>query len=71
MWVSELTPLTPDLENVFLELTGTMPDPTAHRQVDDAPRDIPAQPIAPTAASDATAIPANGAAPTPAERTDA
>ncbi len=42
MWVSELTPLTPDLENVFLELTGTMPDATAHRQVDDPPRPLPA-----------------------------
>jgi ABC-2 type transport system ATP-binding protein len=38
LWVSELTPLRPDLENVFLELTGTMPDLLAHRQVDDLPR---------------------------------
>jgi len=38
LWVSELTPLRPDLENVFLELTGTMPDQNAHRQVDDLPR---------------------------------
>ena len=36
MWVSELTPLTPDLESVFLELTGTAPQPGEHRQVDDA-----------------------------------
>jgi ABC-2 type transport system ATP-binding protein len=33
MWVSELTPLTPDLESVFLELTGTTPTPGIPRQV--------------------------------------
>ncbi len=38
LWISELTPLRPDLENVFLELTGTMPEQNAHRQVDDLPR---------------------------------
>ena len=27
LWVSELTPLVPDLENVFLELTAGVPDP--------------------------------------------
>jgi ABC-2 type transport system ATP-binding protein len=37
LWLTELTPMRPDLENVFLELTGTMPDPSAHRQVDDPP----------------------------------
>jgi len=36
MWVSELTPLTPDLESVFLQLTGTTPEPEAPKQVDDA-----------------------------------
>jgi len=36
MWVTELTPLTPDLESVFLELTGTAPQPGAPRQVDEA-----------------------------------
>jgi ABC-2 type transport system ATP-binding protein len=36
MWVSELTPVTPDLESVFLQLTGTVPTPGLHRQVDDA-----------------------------------
>ncbi|MBX6357976.1 MAG: ATP-binding cassette domain-containing protein [Micromonosporaceae bacterium] len=33
MWVSELTPLTPDLESVFLELTGTTPTAGIPRQV--------------------------------------
>ena len=32
----ELTPLAPDLEDVFLTLTGTMPEPGLHRQVDDS-----------------------------------
>jgi len=36
LWVSELTPLTPDLESVFLELTGTTPESGHHRQVDEA-----------------------------------
>ena len=36
MWVTELTPLTPDLESVFLELTGTAPQPGVPRQVDEA-----------------------------------
>jgi ABC-2 type transport system ATP-binding protein len=36
MYVSELTPLTPDLESVFLQLTGTVPEPGTHRQVDEA-----------------------------------
>ncbi|MGE5830675.1 MAG: ABC transporter ATP-binding protein, partial [Micromonosporaceae bacterium] len=40
LWVRELTPLTPDLESVFLTLTGTMPEPGVHRQVDDS-----AQPV--------------------------
>jgi ABC-2 type transport system ATP-binding protein len=29
-WVSELTPVAPDLEDVFLELTGTTPQPGVH-----------------------------------------
>jgi ABC-2 type transport system ATP-binding protein len=37
MWVSELTPLTPDLESVFLQLTGA----SAPRQVDEAVRPGP------------------------------
>lgn len=34
IYVSELTPLTADLESVFLELTGTAPVDGANRQVD-------------------------------------
>ncbi|MFG3705230.1 ABC transporter ATP-binding protein [Micromonospora sp. NPDC047670] len=36
LWVRELTPLRPDLESVFLELTGTPGHPPAPRQVDDS-----------------------------------
>jgi ABC-2 type transport system ATP-binding protein len=36
IWLSELSPLTPDLESVFLALTGTMPEPGQHRRVDDS-----------------------------------
>jgi ABC-2 type transport system ATP-binding protein len=36
LWVQELTPVAPDLEDVFLTLTGTMPEPGLHRQVDDS-----------------------------------
>ncbi|BCB82044.1 ABC transporter ATP-binding protein [Phytohabitans flavus] len=36
MWVSELTPLTPDLESVFLQLTNSAPEPVPTRQVDEA-----------------------------------
>jgi len=36
LWVSELTPLTPDLESVFLALTGTEPTPGHVRQVDES-----------------------------------
>nr|WP_245719140.1 ATP-binding cassette domain-containing protein [Micromonospora rhizosphaerae] len=36
VWVRELVPLRPDLESVFLELTGTGPHPTIPRQVDDS-----------------------------------
>jgi len=34
LFVSELTPVTVDLESVFLDLTGTAPVPGQHRQVD-------------------------------------
>ena len=34
LYVSELAPVTADLESVFLELTGTAPVPGQHRQVD-------------------------------------
>jgi ABC-2 type transport system ATP-binding protein len=36
LWVRELTPLGPDLEDVFLTITGTMPEPGLRRQVDDS-----------------------------------
>ncbi|WP_412747012.1 ATP-binding cassette domain-containing protein [Krasilnikovia sp. MM14-A1004] len=35
LYVSELTPVTADLESVFLELTGTAPVPGHYRQVDE------------------------------------
>ena len=34
LWVRELVPLRPDLESVFLELTGAHPQPALPRQVD-------------------------------------
>ncbi|NJP33776.1 ABC transporter ATP-binding protein [Micromonospora thermarum] len=36
-WVRELTPLRPDLESVFLELTGPAGHPAVPRQVDGSP----------------------------------
>lgn len=36
LYVSELAPVTADLESVFLELTATAPVPGQHRQVDQA-----------------------------------
>ena len=36
LWLTELSPLTPDLESVFLDITGTMPEPGTHHQVDDS-----------------------------------
>ncbi|RLP92880.1 ATP-binding cassette domain-containing protein [Micromonospora sp. BL4] len=38
LWVGELTPLRPDLESVFLELTGAGGHPSVPRQVDDSGR---------------------------------
>jgi ABC-2 type transport system ATP-binding protein len=38
LWVRELVPLRPDLESVFLELTGTTPHPAVPRQVDGSVR---------------------------------
>ncbi|MGC5029400.1 ABC transporter ATP-binding protein [Micromonospora sp. DT229] len=38
LWVRELTPVRPDLESVFLELTGAGPQPTLPRQADGGPR---------------------------------
>ncbi|WP_433460519.1 ABC transporter ATP-binding protein [Micromonospora sp. CA-248212] len=42
LWVAELTPLRPDLESVFLELTGAGKHPSVPRQVDEAARPIDA-----------------------------
>jgi ABC-2 type transport system ATP-binding protein len=42
LYVAELTPLTVDLESVFLELTGTAPVAGHARQVDDAVAPTPA-----------------------------
>jgi ABC-2 type transport system ATP-binding protein len=36
VWLTELSPLAPDLESVFLDLTGTRPVEGVYRQVDDA-----------------------------------
>ncbi|MDG4833718.1 ATP-binding cassette domain-containing protein [Solwaraspora sp. WMMD1047] len=36
LYVSELAPITVDLESVFLELTATAPVPGQHRQVDES-----------------------------------
>ncbi|WP_410813181.1 ABC transporter ATP-binding protein [Micromonospora sp. 067-2] len=36
LWVGELTPLRPDLESVFLELTGAGEHPSVPRQSDDS-----------------------------------
>jgi len=36
LYVSELAPVTVDLESVFLELTGTAPVDGQHRQVDQS-----------------------------------
>ncbi|MEU7849258.1 ATP-binding cassette domain-containing protein [Micromonospora parva] len=38
LWVGELTPLRPDLESVFLELTGAYGHQSVPRQVDDSSR---------------------------------
>lgn len=44
LYVSELAPVTVDLESVFLELTGTAPVPGQHRQVDQSAMVEPAVP---------------------------
>ncbi|BCJ59933.1 ATP-binding cassette domain-containing protein [Micromonospora endophytica] len=48
LYVSELAPVTVDLESVFLELTNTAPVPGQHRQVDQSARVDGAEPSAPT-----------------------
>ncbi|MET8277428.1 ABC transporter ATP-binding protein [Micromonospora sp. NPDC005174] len=47
LWVAELTPLRPDLESVFLELTGAGEHPSVPRQVDEAagPRGADGTPV--------------------------
>lgn len=40
LWLTELTPLTPDLESVFLDLTGTRPHPADPPQIG-----VPAAPV--------------------------
>lgn len=42
LWVRELTPLTPDLESVFLSLTDTVPEPGRAKQVDESVLPVPA-----------------------------
>ncbi|MFC7549740.1 ABC transporter ATP-binding protein [Plantactinospora sp. GCM10030261] len=49
LYVSELAPVTADLESVFLELTGTAPVPGQHRQVDQSA--LPGDPGQATSAS--------------------
>jgi ABC-2 type transport system ATP-binding protein len=72
MYVSELTPLLPNLENVFLDLTGTAPTPDGHRQVDESyqppedavepdPSDGPPTPDVGVTADQPSAVPAPGA----------
>ncbi|HEX5598434.1 MAG TPA: ATP-binding cassette domain-containing protein [Micromonosporaceae bacterium] len=50
LWVRELTPLTPDLESVFLQLTDTEPVPGRIKQIDESvlppPSDVAAGPPA-------------------------
>ncbi|WP_341717878.1 ATP-binding cassette domain-containing protein [Micromonospora sp. FIMYZ51] len=48
LYVSELAPVTVDLESVFLELTNTAPVPGQHRQVDQSVRVDGAESSAPT-----------------------
>ena len=43
VWLTELSPLAPDLESVFLDLTGTRPVEGVYRQVDDANKPEPAE----------------------------
>ena len=47
LYVSELAPVTVDLESVFLELTATAPVPGQHRQVDQSVRVDGTAPSAP------------------------
>jgi ABC-2 type transport system ATP-binding protein len=62
LWVRELTPLTPDLESVFLALTGTTPEPGRAKQIDESVLPVPSH-------GTATWAPAPGTGPTPSRRT--
>jgi ABC-2 type transport system ATP-binding protein len=57
LFVSELTPVPPDLESIFLELTGTMPIPGQRLQVGEA------RPRSGVPAADPVAVPAVVGAP--------
>lgn len=64
IWVAELTPLAPDLESVFLTLTGTTPEAGQRRQVDDSVQPPPSEaaqidlsPAAATATATAPRVP--------------
>ena len=61
LWVRELTPLTPDLESVFLQLTNTEPRPGAPRQVDESV--LPGAPTVDLPADGPTVLPDNGTVP--------
>ncbi|MCW2506301.1 MAG: transporter [Actinomycetia bacterium] len=45
LFVSELTPIAPDLESIFLELTGTAPIPGQRLQVGEARARVEADPV--------------------------
>lgn len=51
IWLSELSPLTPDLESVFLTITGTTPEAGSHRPVDES-REEPWPVLNPAAADE-------------------
>ncbi len=45
LFVSELTPVAPDLESVFLDLTGTTPTPGTHLQVGEVRASAEPEPV--------------------------
>ena len=53
LFVAELTPIAPDLESVFLDLTGTTPVPGQHLQVGEVAAAPPEQPVPQPAAAPA------------------
>ncbi len=60
LFVAELTPIAPNLESVFLELTGTTPQPGQHLQVGEA---VPPPPDALVGAVASEPAATNGIAP--------